>query len=86
MSAGGMFEIEAHPLNASFSGKRSATRESLFERPGELSPTPTEATNRDSRLKAENDSRRGQREKPTAYCLLPTATAAHRVPLRPQPR
>jgi hypothetical protein len=58
MSAGEMFEIELTPFNASFSGKRSATRESLFERSRELSRTPAEAANRDSRLKAGNDSRR----------------------------
>jgi hypothetical protein len=80
MSAGGMFEIEAHPLNASISGKRSATRESLFERSRELSRTPTEAANRDSRLKAGNDSRREQRPQttpysPTPYSLLPTPTS-----------
>jgi hypothetical protein len=32
-------------------------------------PTPADATNRDPRLKAEDDSRRGQGEEPD--CLLP---------------
>jgi hypothetical protein len=71
MSASEMFEIEAVPFNGSFSGKRSATRESLFERSRELSRTPTEAANRDSRLKAGNDSRREMRSQ-----LLP-------IPLHP---
>ncbi len=70
MSANEMLETKPNPLNESFS---ALCRESLFERPRELSRTPTKATNRDSRHKAENDPRRGQQAEPTAHCPLPTA-------------